>query len=141
MLRPIFIASVGLLVALAAVPVVAGDACLPLCEVKTVDLRARFAYVPAAIFVQSGSSVAWSALDSAPHTATDRASFCFSVNFAGPAVRSVLFSIADGALFAALPGKEPEECTGAAALPDGSFVLGYECVVHPDAMEGLLVVK
>lgn len=133
--------SLAALALLALAPVVAGDSCLPACEVRTIDAGARWAYVPAATFVGSGSTVSWSALDTVGHSATDRASNCFNVSFAGPAVRGALFFTSEGKLFASVDGKPAKRCSAATSLPDGSFLLRYECTFHAGAMEGVLVVK
>lgn len=143
-MRLVLVVSVAAIALLAALPAVSGDTCVPVCEVRTVGDRAiRFAYVPDTIVVQSGSTVAWSALDAAPHTATDLASGCFHVSFApaGGNTGRALFFLADGALFGVVGTGAPEECSAATALPDGSFLLSYDCAVHPGAMQGRVVVK
>lgn len=117
-----------------SLPLAVGDSCIPSCEV----VSHTFFFAPAIIEVDSGSTVTWSALD-VVHTATDRADFCFDTHFNVGAPGSAYFAISEGALFS-ISDLGFAECAGATALPDGSFLQDYECLLHPN-MEGKLLVR
>lgn len=122
---------------LAAAPLVLGDTCLPACEVRT---QAMLLFVPSVSLVESGSSLTWLSSDNTAHTATDRAGYCFHSSFSPGGDGSALFFIADGALFATSEAGDAQPCEAADVLPDGSFLLDYECLLHPN-MKGKILVR
>lgn len=123
------------LVLIAAVPVVAGDACVPLCAVTSHEVAG---FQPALVVVTSGSTVTWSELDKY-HVAASR-DFCFLVDVPRGGSGAATFTIRDGVLFAQ-EGNVSKACTGATMLPDGSALLDYFCPVHPGMPEAQLLVK
>lgn len=125
------------LVLVALLPLVAAtDVCVPTCAVATHQLTG---FVPAALVVASGSTVAWSELDGL-HVAAAR-DFCFQATIPPGGTGSARFVVQDGALYAAGGADPLERCTTAAMLPDGSAVLEYYCPVHPSMRPAQLVVK
>ena len=139
-MRSIFTFSLVVLGSLALLPGVAGDTCLPTCEVPS---HLTLGFLPPATVVQSGSSVAWSTLDIG-HTASETpdatGDMCFNVFFTpqgGPA--SARFDLEDGVAIAQGEGEERLACRGT-ALPDGSFAVDYVCLYHPTTMNGTIVV-
>lgn len=124
------------LVVLAAFPLVAADACVPLCEVTAHQLTG---FVPAVTAVTSGSSVAWSELDGF-HVAAPK-DFCFRADIFRGQTASATFLVQDGVLYAAGDGDPMEPCTTATVLPDGTAILDYSCPVHPNMQAARLVVK
>lgn len=123
------------LVLIAAVPVVAGDACVPLCAVTSHQVAG---FQPALVVVTSASTVTWTELDTY-HIAASR-DFCFIVDVPRGGSGAATFSVRDGALFAQ-EGDVSKACTGATMLPDGSALLEYFCPVHPNMPEAQLLVK
>jgi plastocyanin len=123
------------LAAVAAAPFVAADTCLPTCDVTTAAMRF---FVPQVSVVTTGSTLSWLSGDGFGHTATDLATGCFHADFGSVNRGTVLFFVAEGALFAASEGKEPEACENA-ALPDGTFRLDYTCLLHPEMKAAILV--
>lgn len=121
------------LVALAAVPLAVGGACVPTCTVFAHTEQ----FVPAVTQVDSGSTVTWHSLDSG-HSASDGNDLCFNTFFNLRDGRAT-FVIAGGALYAAGEGDAFEPCPSASALPDGSFALDYTCLFHGNMNAKLLV--
>lgn len=138
-MRSVLFLSLALVGSLALLPGVAGDTCLPTCEVPS-HLTAGF--VPATTIVRSGSTVTWTTLDSI-HTASDTPdaawNMCFNVAFGPTSPGSARFDIEDGVLYAQGEG-DPRKACDARALPDGSFALEYLCLYHRATMNGVLVV-
>lgn len=121
---------------LALVPVVAGDACVPICEVKSHQLAG---FVPVVTMVVSGSTVVWTELDGA-HMAVAR-DFCFNTAILKNDPGAATFAVRDGVLYAASEGDPEKPCLGAIVTPDGAAVLEYYCPVHPNMRNAQLVVK
>lgn len=126
----------SLLVAAALAPV-ASALCAPACDVATTPI-ALPAYAPPATVVLSGSTVTWTTLDD-PHTATSKADMCMNAFYSEGSPGSATLSIVGGKLLATV-GTTTKTCTSATALPDGSLVLAYTCLYHPN-MKAELVVK
>lgn len=106
-------------------------------------------YVLPAVIVTSGAVVTWTSTDST-HVNRDGLPLvgaqgtCISGDsfhpLAGPV--SEKLEIVGGVLYATkqgVPTPTAVACTGATALPDGSFLLPYYCSLHP-TMRGALVV-
>lgn len=110
----------------------AAGLCVPTCEVISHDLG----YASPVTLVTSGSTVTWSSIG-LPHTAT-ATDFCFHVAFSGSSPDSASFRVDAGQLFVKV-GTTEKKCAGAAALPDGTTVLPYYCILHQN-MRGVLVV-
>jgi plastocyanin len=126
---------------LALIPAAAGDDCVPACDVGTQGVRGlKFAFVPPVTLVTSGSTVTWTSTDGAAHTATDGEGFCFSSGFTEHTVGRALFVIVEGALLASSEFTDMAPCTSALAMPEGGFVLPYDCLYHPD-MKAVLIVR
>lgn len=118
-------------------PATAAALCVPQCEVPGGNNVVGF-YAPPLLAITSGETVTWTSLD-VPHTATDRASFCFSVPYDADQPGAAQFFVQSGTLFAKVGSGLPKACSAATALPDGSKLLAYECIVHPTMKAQLLV--
>lgn len=115
----------------AALPIACADPC-------TVSASAVSGYTPAVVDLASGTSVLWTATDSS-HPTTEyagRGEPCFfAVASATPPASPVKFDLAGGVVTA-----NGTPCTGAAVLPDGSALVSYHCLLHPN-MNGVLRVE
>lgn len=120
----------------ALVLVVAGVAqAAPLCVPSCTVASNAFVFAPALVVVQDGATVTWTANDlPSPivHTATDASDErCFNVSYSGANPGRATFRIDEkGHLLASTPGVPERVCAAALALPDGSFLLEYECLYH-----------
>lgn len=108
--------------------------CVPSCDIQSHLLG----YAPPVALVASGSVVTWHTLDTI-HTATDGVNYCFHVPYAVNAPGDGFFLVTDGALYAAGEGKPLKRCDAALELPDGSFLLEYVCLYHPNMRANLIV--
>lgn len=124
------------LVLLAAIPVAAGDACVPSCEVASHQLAG---FVPAVVTVASGSTVTWTELDGL-HLAASR-DFCFDATIAKGNPGMATFFVQDGVLYAASEGDPVEACRSATLTPDGTARLEYYCPMHPNMRSAFILVK
>lgn len=95
-------------------------------------------FLPPASVVTSGSALTWLSGDGVGHTATDLETFCFHTSFGTSKSGVVRFTVADGALSAQADANAPEPCD-VAPQPDGSFLLSYLCLLHPEMTGSILV--
>ncbi|MFN2614849.1 MAG: hypothetical protein ABR552_08565 [Actinomycetota bacterium] len=106
----------------------------------TVTAQSTQGYVSPAIDIPSASTVQWVGLEAIGHPTGDLgAEPCFFVNVSSSDVARVTFTIANGVL-KAKTGTTTKPCGGALQLPDGSFVLPYQCHIHPN-MRGVIRVE
>jgi len=126
---------------IAIAPLVTADVpCSADCEVS----GGAQGYLPPVLVMSNGADVHWVTNDGGPHANTAAFSDpCISpdqVSF-GPNGGSadVRMDIVGSELQSTINGSTVT-CTGAVALPDGSFVLHYFCVLHPTQMKAALLV-
>lgn len=140
MVLPVLVPLLLLLAAPLAAPL--PGPCLPGC---TIEGQGLLGFIPPVVLVQSGATVTWRGLDYAGHinyeglTNFDEGVSCFVARYADKVRDSATFRLEDGVLFAEQAGVE-KVCTFAVPLPGGAALLPYQCVLHPIAMKGALVV-
>ena len=131
----IVLASLCALALVPSIPLALGDTCLPTCDVVTAGSRV---FVPALSVVDAGSTLSWRSGDNDGHTATDLDTFCFSTGFGTTLRGSVRFLVEEGLLATSVNG-QPSEVCAVAPGPDGSFLLHYVCLLHPEMQGDVLV--
>lgn len=122
----------GLVLTLLTPAALAAGICAPSCAVVTND----YSYVTPITVVTTGATITWSSIG-LPHTAS-APDYCFNVAYSGSAPGSATFRTEAGQLFVKV-GNIEKKCAGAAALPDGTTVLPYVCILHQN-MRGVIVV-
>ncbi len=102
-------------------------------------------YVLPVTEIASGTQVRWSSVDLGhPTSEGPTGDECFTIPV-GPSTDPipVRFDVSDGVLRATTapgaPDPEARECTAAVAVPDGSMLLPYRCLVHPWMNAALLI--
>lgn len=125
----------ALLLAAAALPSAAGDACVPACAVA----GTTFAYAPAAVVVTDGATLRWTANDGLGHTSTAD-DWCFHTTYNSRAAGAATFRVGDdGTVYAKTATQDERACSGE-QLGDGALAIPYTCIFHP-LMVGRVIVQ
>jgi plastocyanin len=96
-------------------------------------------YIAPSVEIAEGTTVHWTSIDTSHPTTDDRIDPCFIAQ-AGPETPliPVKFTVAAQTLRATI-GTTTRTCDGAVAVDEGTFILPYQCLLHP-WMHGALIV-
>ena len=133
--------------ALLATLVASGAAAGPLACTDDCEVIATSAgYVAPVEIIASGTTVTFRSVD-APHPTADSNNFdqnCFFLGLPGGGEASVRLKIVNDELRATTapgtPDAETRPCGTATAIDTGSFLLTYQCLLHPQ-MHGALLIE